>query len=58
LDGSEIAGGSFGSVRSEPLRILAAQIPNRWSSEYSRSTGGWVIVFNDDVDPAAVSGFL
>lgn len=58
MDGTAVVAGEFASVSSEPLRILAANIPNRWSSDYSPSTGGWIIVFNDDVDPAAISGFF
>lgn len=58
MDGSAVEAGEFASVSTEPLRILAANIPNRWSSDYSASTGSWFIVFNDDVDPGAVAGFL
>ena len=58
LDGSEAGNGVFATSRTEDFRILTAQIPNRWSEDYSRSTGSWMIVFNDDVDPAAVAGFF
>jgi uncharacterized protein YfaS (alpha-2-macroglobulin family) len=58
LDGSAAGNGVFASSRTEDFRILTAQIPNRWSENYSRSTGSWMIVFNDDVEPAAVAGFF
>ncbi|QTN33485.1 hypothetical protein HZ994_14550 [Akkermansiaceae bacterium] len=58
LDGTAVEAGEFAKVSSEPLRILAANIPNRWSQDYSPSAPSWLIVFNDDVDPSAVAGFL
>ena len=58
LDGTAVPAGEFAAVSTEPLSILAANVPNRWSEEYSPSTAGWFIVFNDDVDPAAIAGFL
>lgn len=58
LDGSVVGEGIFATVGTEAFRIHTAQIPNRWSQEYSRSTGSWMIVFKDDVDPAAVVGFF
>jgi hypothetical protein len=58
LDGSAIGEGAFATARTEAFRIHTSQIPNRWSEEYSHSTAGWLIVFNDDVDPAAVAGFF
>ena len=58
LDGTEVEAGEFATASTEPLRILAANIHNRWSSDYSPSTGAWMIVFNDDVDPAAIAGFF
>lgn len=33
-DGSDVAKGEFGSVSTEQFRILASQIPNRYSSGY------------------------
>jgi alpha-2-macroglobulin len=58
LDGSKVGDGVFATVGTEAFRIHTAQIPNRWSQEYSNSTGSWMIVFNDDVDPASVAGFF
>lgn len=58
LDGSDIAAGEFASVSSEALRIITAKIPNRWSSNYTRATTSYLIVFNDDVDAAAIAGFF
>ncbi|MEP2776255.1 MAG: MG2 domain-containing protein [Luteolibacter sp.] len=58
LDGTEVAAGEFAMVSSEAFRILTSTIPNRWSSDYSRSTTSWMIVFNDDVDADSVAGFF
>ena len=58
LDGSMVGEGVFATAQSEDFRIHTSQIPNRWSEEYSPSTASWMIVFNDDVDPAAVAGFF
>ena len=58
LDGSAVTAGEFATVSSEAFRILSAQIPNRWSEDYSRATGSWMIVFNDDVDAATIAGFF
>jgi len=58
LDGSAVGEGAFATAETEAFRIQTSQIPNRWSEEYSHSTAGWLIVFNDDVDPAAVAGFF
>ncbi|MGJ8643269.1 MAG: alpha-2-macroglobulin family protein [Luteolibacter sp.] len=58
LDGSEVEAGPFATVSSEAFRVLTARIPNRWSSNYTRSTTSYLIVFNDDVDVAAIAGFF
>lgn len=58
IDGSAVDEGAFATAQTEVFRIQTSQIPNRWSEEYSHSTAGWLIVFNDDVDPAAVAGFF
>ena len=58
LDGSAAGDGVFATTQTEAFRIQTSQIPNRWSEDYSPSTATWMIVFNDDVDPAAVAGFF
>ena len=58
LDGTEVDAGEFATVSSESFRILTSQVPNRWASDYSRSTSSFMIVFNDDVDADAVAGFF
>lgn len=58
LDGSEIGAGEFAEISSEPFRIYNARIRNRWDSNYSAARVEWMVVFNDDVDPASVSGFF
>lgn len=58
LDGSAISAGKFATVTSEPFRVLATNVQDRWSSGYSPSTGQWLVVFNDAVDPAAAVNFI
>ncbi|MGL4401871.1 MAG: hypothetical protein ACRCXD_18575, partial [Luteolibacter sp.] len=58
LDRSPVPAGKFATLQSEPFRITASNPPNRWSSDYSPSTGEWLIVFNDAVNPAAAAGFV
>ena len=50
--------GVFATLAAEPFRIMAANPPNRWSSDYVPSTGAWVLAFNDAVDPAAAAAFI
>lgn len=58
LDGSAVGDGVFATAQAEAFRIHTSQSPNRWSEDYSHSTVSWIIVFNDEVDPAAVAGFF
>jgi hypothetical protein len=58
LDGSELPSGEFATAASESFRVVATHAPNRGSSNYSPSTGAWMIVFNDAVDPAAAANFI
>ncbi|MEO5916779.1 MAG: MG2 domain-containing protein [Luteolibacter sp.] len=58
LDGSAVPAGKFATLASEPFRVMASNAPNRWSSDYSPSTGEWLIVFNDAVDPAVAANFI
>jgi uncharacterized protein YfaS (alpha-2-macroglobulin family) len=58
LDGSAIPAGKFATIASEGFRLLSAQCPRRWESDYSASTAEWVLVFNDAVDPAAIAAFV
>jgi len=58
LDGSAVGKGEFAKVSTEDFRIHTARVNNRWSSKYSPATASWTIVFNDDVDPAAIAGFF
>ena len=58
LDDSAVPAGKFATVQSEPFRVVASNSPNRWSSDYSPSTGEWLIVFNDTVDPATAANFI
>ncbi len=57
LDQSVVPAGKFATLVSEPFRIVAANPPNRWSSDYSPSTSEWLVVFNDAVDPAAAANY-
>ncbi len=58
LDKSQVPAGKFATLASEPFRITASNAPNRWSSDYSPSTGEWLIVFNDAVNPATAANFV
>ena len=58
LDKSPVPAGKFATLASEAFRITAANAPNRWSSDYSPSTSEWLIVFNDEVDPATAANFV
>ncbi|MBC7979803.1 MAG: hypothetical protein H7Y36_04490 [Armatimonadetes bacterium] len=58
LDGSALKQGEFASVATERFGIHTSLIPDRWSENYTRSTGSWMIVFNDDVDLASIAGFF
>jgi uncharacterized protein YfaS (alpha-2-macroglobulin family) len=57
-DGSAIPAGKITTLDSEPFRIYLANAQNRWSEDYSPSTSEWLIVFNDDVDPATAAAFV
>jgi len=58
LDGTEIPAGKVTQLVSEPFRILSASPINRWSSDYSASTAQWLVVLNDETDPAAAAAFF
>lgn len=58
LDQSAVPAGKFATVASEAFRIMAANPPNRWGSDYSPSTSEWLIVFNDAVDAAAAVNYI
>lgn len=58
LDKSPVPAGKFASLESESFRIVVANASNRWSSDFSPSTGEWLLVFNDDVDPAAAANYI
>ncbi len=58
LDKSPVPAGKITTLESEPFRIAAANAPNRWHSDYSPSTGEWLIIFNDAVSPATAANFV
>ncbi|RYD29517.1 MAG: hypothetical protein EOP87_18205, partial [Verrucomicrobiaceae bacterium] len=58
LDKSPVPAGKFASLESETFRVVVANASNRWSSDFSPSTGEWQLVFNDDVDPAAAGNYI
>jgi uncharacterized protein YfaS (alpha-2-macroglobulin family) len=58
LDKTEIPAGVFATVASEPFTIRSANSENRYSSTYSASTAEWLLIFNDDVDPAKAGSFI
>ncbi|RYD39011.1 MAG: hypothetical protein EOP85_16670, partial [Verrucomicrobiaceae bacterium] len=58
LDKTPVPAGKFATLESEAFRIVAANALNRWSSDFSLSTGNWMIVFNDDVEPGAAANYI
>ena len=58
LDATPVPAGKFATLASEEFRIVSTSSPNRWSSDYSASTAEWMIVFNDETDPAAAAAFV
>ncbi|MBX3740418.1 MAG: hypothetical protein KF712_05465 [Akkermansiaceae bacterium] len=58
LDKTEIPAGIFATVASEPFTVRSANSENRYSSTYSASTAEWLLIFNDDVDPAKAGPFI
>ncbi|MBK1881540.1 hypothetical protein JIN85_03880 [Luteolibacter pohnpeiensis] len=58
LDGTEVPTATFATANSEAFRISIATQPNRWSHDYSRSNSQWLVVFNDDVDPAKLGSYI
>ena len=59
LDATPVPAGKFATIASEDFRVVAANpTENRWSSDYSASTAGWIMVLNDALDPTAAAGFI
>jgi alpha-2-macroglobulin len=59
LDGTPVPAGKFTTLASEEFRIVSSTTTeNRWSSDYSSSSTGWMMVFNDETDPVAAAGFV
>ncbi|MEI6656762.1 MAG: hypothetical protein WCP45_18505, partial [Verrucomicrobiota bacterium] len=55
LDASAIPAGVFASCASEPFQAKSHSTDNRWSQDFSPATAEWLVVFNDDVDPATAT---
>ncbi len=58
LDASAVPSGKITTLAAETFRILAANSPNRWSSDYTPSTAEWMLVFSDETDPATAAEFV
>ncbi|RYD46095.1 MAG: hypothetical protein EOP85_08100, partial [Verrucomicrobiaceae bacterium] len=58
LNKTPVPAGKFASLESEAFRIVVANASNRWASDFSPSTGEWLLVFNDDVDPVAAGNYV
>lgn len=58
LDNTPVPAGKFATLESEAFRTVVANAQNRWSSDYSPSTGEWLLVFNDEVDPASAANYV
>ena len=46
LDESPIPAGKFTTLESEQFRVITANSPNKYSSEYVAATGEWLLTFN------------
>ncbi|MES2996250.1 MAG: MG2 domain-containing protein [Verrucomicrobiota bacterium] len=57
-DGSAIVAGKFGEAQAEQFKAVSANSPHRWEAGYSIATGEWIVVFNDDVDPATAASSI
>src|SRR5215213_7765312 len=58
LDQTPLKAGVVATLASEPFRVLAANPPNRWASDYVAATANWLLAFNDEIDPAAAAAFI
>ncbi len=58
LDGAAVPAGKIIAIASEEFRVMSSHAPNRWSSNYAPSLTHWMLVFNDEVDPAAAAAFV
>jgi uncharacterized protein YfaS (alpha-2-macroglobulin family) len=58
LDAAPVPAGKFTTLNSEEFRIVSTNSPNRWSSDYSAATAEWMVVFNDETDPATAAAFV
>ena len=58
LNATPVPSGKFASLATEDFRILSATAPNRWSADYAPSSNEWLIVLNDQIDPAAAAAFI
>ena len=58
LDATPVPPGNSPRSQSEEFRIVSTHLTNRWSSDYSPSTAGWMLVFNDETDPATAAAFI
>jgi uncharacterized protein YfaS (alpha-2-macroglobulin family) len=59
LDATPVPAGKFATLASENFRIVSSSCTeNRWSPDYAASTARWMLVFNDETDPAAASAFV
>lgn len=58
LDKTEIPAGVFATLPSETFSVRTANTENRYSATYSAATAEWLLIFNDDVDPAKAGSFI
>lgn len=58
LDDSVVPPGQFATLTAEELRIVSSSAPRGWDYNYSPSTGEWILVFNDNVDPSTAGAFV
>jgi uncharacterized protein YfaS (alpha-2-macroglobulin family) len=59
LDGTPVPAGRFATLATEDFRVTSSQsLENRWSEDFYASNAEWLIVFNDEIDPAAAAAFV
>lgn len=59
LDATPVPPGPFATLGAEEFRVMmSSSLENRWSSNFTPSTAGWMLVFNDETDPATAAAFI
>lgn len=57
-DGRPLPAVRIGQLATEPFHMVRSFVPNRWDSGYETSSGSWILIFNDAVDPKSAEGLI